>query len=72
MATATRTLEQPTLAQLQETLWDEIQRIRDGETTAANANAVTNATGKILSSIKLQMEYYRLTGKPLPDMPLLG
>jgi hypothetical protein len=64
-------LDKPTLSQLQDTLWDEIQRIRDGQTTAASVNAVTNATGKILSSVKLQMEYFRLTGKPLPEMPLL-
>jgi hypothetical protein len=67
----TEVLDKPTLSQLQDTLWDEIQRIRDGQTTAASVNAVTNATGKILSSVKLQMEYFRLTGKPLPEMPLL-
>ena len=67
----TVTLEQPTLSGLRGILLDEIRRIREGETTAANANAVTNATGKILSTLVLQMKYAQVTGKPLPDMPLL-
>lgn len=61
-----------TLDELRQVLSDEIRKIQTGQTTAASVNAISNATGKILSSVKLQMEYYRLTGKPLPDMPLLG
>lgn len=52
-------------------LSDEIQKIQSGQTNAATVNAISNATGKILSTYKLQMEYYRLTGKPLPDLPML-
>jgi len=55
--------------QLRKILSEEIQKIRDGTTTAANVNAITNATGKILSTIKLQMEYCKLTGKT-PDIDL--
>jgi 3-methyladenine DNA glycosylase Mpg len=44
-------------------LCDEIEKLRDNKTTAANVNAVTNATGKILSTIKLEMEYAKLTNK---------
>lgn len=52
---------------------EEIQRLRDEETTAANLNAVSNATGKILGSIKLEMEYARLCGhKPKSDFIQLG
>lgn len=51
-------------------LSDSIRDIRDGNATAANVNAISNATGKILSSVKLQMEYARLTGKAI-DIPLL-
>lgn len=44
-------------------LCDEIEKLRENKTTAANVNAVTNATGKILSTIKLEMEYAKLTNK---------
>ncbi len=71
MAQATP-LEQPTLAGLRGILFDEIKRIREGETTAANANAVTNASGKILSTLTLQMKYAAITGKSMPEIPLLN
>lgn len=45
-------------------------KIREGNTTAASVNAISNATGKILSTVKLEMEYYRLIGKT-PNIPLL-
>jgi hypothetical protein len=63
---------QVTLDGLRTILLDDIQKLREGETTAASVNAVCNATGKILSSVKLQMEYYRLTGRTLPEIPLLA
>ena len=44
-------------------LSDEINRIRSGETTAANVNAIVNASGKILGSIKTEIEYNKLLGK---------
>jgi hypothetical protein len=56
--------------ELRTILSDEIRKVRDGSTTAANVNAVTNATGKILSTVKLQMEYCKLTGKN-PELDLL-
>ena len=68
--TATK-LETLTLDELRGILSDEIRRVRDGETSAAGANAVTNATGKILSSIKLEMEYQKLTGRKA-NIPMLS
>lgn len=59
-----------TVGDLRRILAEEIQSLRAGDTSAANVNAVTNATGKILSTVKLQMEYYRLIGKT-PEIPLL-
>jgi hypothetical protein len=64
-------LQSLTLDELRSILSDEIHRIRDGQTTAATVNAISNATGKILSSVKLQMEYYRLTGQKV-EIPLLA
>jgi len=41
----------------------EIQKIREGKTTAANVNAIVNASGKILTTIKMEIEYNKLIGK---------
>jgi len=60
----------PTVNEIRDTLWDNVQGIKAGTTTAAACNAMTNAIGKILASVKLQMEYCKLTGKQ-PDIPLL-
>jgi hypothetical protein len=56
-------MQTKSLDDLRKILSEEIDKVRDGKTSAANVNAVTNATGKILSSIKLEMEYYKLLGK---------
>ena len=58
------------LNELREILSDEIQKIRENKTTPANVNAITNATGKILTSIKLEMEYAKLLGKK-PEIELM-
>ena len=58
--------EQPkvkSLNDLRTILSDEIDKIRSGTTTPANVNAITNASGKIMSSIKLELEYAKLSGK---------
>lgn len=52
-----------TLNELRSILSDEIGKIREGKTSAASVNAVSNASGKILSSIKLELEYCKLVGK---------
>jgi hypothetical protein len=58
------------ISELQITLSDAIRNLADGDATAANVNAISNATGKILSTVKLQMMYYQLIGKT-PDIPML-
>lgn len=54
---------------IREVMWDELSKLRNGETSAANVNAICNAVGKMLSTVKLQMEYSRLMGK-MPDIPM--
>ena len=71
MADKVSKLDALTLEELRGILSDEIRRVRDGESSAASANAVTNATGKILSSIKLEMEYQKLTGRKA-NIPMLS
>lgn len=57
------------ITELRNVLWEEIGKVRAGETSPANVNAVTNATGKILSTVKLQMEFAKLTGQvPVIEM----
>ena len=47
-----------------------MHEVRSGTETAENANAVSNAAGKIISTVKLQLEYAKLTGQK-PDAPML-
>lgn len=60
-----------TLNDMRAILSDEIERLRSGESTPATAGAVTNAVGKILSSIKLEMDYLHAAGRKV-DIPLLN
>lgn len=63
-------LSDPNIDDLRRILWDDIHKLRAGETTAQNVNAVCNSAGKILSTVKMQMEYARLTGAT-PAIPML-
>lgn len=60
------------LNDIREVLSAEIAKLQSGETTAANLNALSNATGKLLGTVKLEMEFYKLTGKPMPAIPMLA
>jgi hypothetical protein len=58
-----------TLNDIRVILADSIRELRAGSSSPANINALSNATGKILSSVKLEMEYYKAIGrKPQIDM----
>lgn len=50
-------------------LSDQIRGLVGGTTTAAAANAVTNACGKVVSIVKLHLEYAKMTGQPIPSDP---
>jgi len=60
-----------TVQNVQELLWDEIYKLRNEETTAANLCAITNATGKIMSAEVLKLKYAELTGLK-PQSKMLG
>lgn len=51
-------------------LSEEITKIREGQQTASNVNAIVNAVGKIFTSVKMEMEYARLTGRT-PQISIL-
>lgn len=63
-------MQMKSINELREILCDEIDKLRNDKTSAANVNAVTNATGKVLSSVKLEMEYQKMIGKR-PDISFL-
>jgi hypothetical protein len=63
-------MEKMDINNLRGILAEEIGKLRNGETTPANVNAITNATGKILSTVKLEMEYHKLLGKT-PDIDFI-
>lgn len=43
-------------------LSDQIRDLREGKATAQNVNALCNAVGKIISTVKLELEYAKLVG----------
>lgn len=48
---------------LRKILVEQINNVRSGKSTSAQANAITNATGKILTSIRMELEYSKSIGK---------
>lgn len=63
-------MELSTVNDMRMILADEIKRLRAGESTAANVNAIVNASGKILTTIKMEIEYSKLLGKT-PHIPFI-
>jgi hypothetical protein len=60
-----------TVTDLRNILADDVMKLRKGDMTAPIANAVTNATGKMLSSCKIELEYNKLMGRPQAIIPFL-
>lgn len=54
--------------QLRAALCDTIAAVRAKEITPDAAEAVSNASGKIVASIRVELEYRRMRG----EVPLLG
>ncbi len=48
---------------LRQMLSEEIDSVRAKKTTPGAVNAICNATGKFLSTIKLEMEFAKMIGK---------
>ncbi len=44
-------------------LTEEIELIKDGKSTPARANAISNLVGKILNSVKLDIEVHKYIAK---------
>jgi len=43
-----------------------IDDMRADRTSASNVNSISNAAGKILTTLKLQIEYQQMTGRHAP------
>lgn len=52
-------------------LSEQINGLRSGDITVSSANAIANSVGKMFTGVKLQMEYYRVTGQT-PEIPFLS
>ncbi len=48
--------------ELRNYLSNELERVSSGLTTPAAANASANLAGKILSSVKMELEYNKMVG----------
>lgn len=56
---------------LRRILSEEIEKVRAGTTTPDRANAISNAVGKILASVRLELAYCKQVGR-VPNIPLLA
>lgn len=59
------------IAHLRDVLAEQVELLRHKQTTPQLANAITNASGKIISTFRLEFEYARMVGKR-PKVPSLG
>jgi len=50
------------VVELRNFLSKELERVSSGEISPAMANASANLSGKILSSVKMELEYNKMTG----------
>lgn len=60
-----------TLNEIRGILSQNMLQLREKETTPSVSNAMVNAAGKILSSIKLEMEYAKALGRT-PNIPIFN
>ncbi len=56
--------------ELRDYLSETLEKINSGDTTPAAANASANVAGKILSSVKLELEHNKMAGTN-PDIGFL-
>lgn len=70
MAETTEVLNHGNMAQMRTILWQSIEGIRSGKSSPSQVNAISNACGKFLGTIKLEIEYHKMTGKT-PQIPAM-
>ncbi|MBA3350840.1 MAG: hypothetical protein H0U23_00130 [Blastocatellia bacterium] len=60
-----------TMLEIREILCDQMDAIKDDKITPNKANSIINAVGKLLHSIRIELEYAKLTGRT-PSTKMLG
>lgn len=72
MGKASRLQSKPqSMEALRDVLWQTMAEVREDRITPATANAVTNTAGKLLASVRLELEYAKAVGSR-PNIALLG
>ena len=51
------------MSDIRQLLAEQMDSLKEEKTTAATVNAMCNATGKFLATIKLEMEFARMVGR---------
>ena len=59
------------LKELREELSDVFANLKSGELDAKVAKELNNSAGKIINSVKVELEYYNLR-KETPNMPFIS
>ncbi len=59
-----------TVEDLRNFMAEELERLRKKESTPASANAAANIAGKMMSSVKMELEYNKMVGAS-PVIPFL-
>jgi hypothetical protein len=59
------------MTDLRATLGDQITKLRAGKGDPKTANAIVNAAGKIIASVRLEMDYAKMVGAA-PRIQLLA
>ncbi len=59
-----------TMTEIREILCDQMDAIKNDTTTPQKANSIINAVGKLLHSVRIELEYAKLTGQR-PSVKLL-
>lgn len=49
----------------------ELEKVSNGQSTPAAANAVANLGGKMMQTVKMTLEYCKMTGQT-PYIPFIG
>ena len=59
------------IEELRDFISKDLERVSKGDITPAVANATANLSGKLLQSVKLELEYNHMVGA-IPDISFLG
>ena len=59
------------IQEIRDILCEEIDKLRNKTTTPSNVNAIVNAVGKVLTTVKMEMEHAKLTNSQ-PNMKFMA